>query len=116
MKIREVGNEFDLLIMLGEVELDVEIPDEKAEKERPPNWKAPNEVRAARNKEVRQTPQRNPTTQIRHGNELPICIALCETTLSRDLWFKASIFSPQMTISLFQKEYIVMCFASQPTF
>lgn len=35
-----------------------------AENEIPPNSKEPNEVRAAKNNEVRQTPQRKPTTQI----------------------------------------------------
>lgn len=65
----------------------------------PPSSKVPSDVRAARNREVRQTPQRKPTTQIWHENELPICKAFCETTLSRDFWFNDdSIFlsiSPQ---------------------
>jgi hypothetical protein len=34
------------------------------ENEMPPNSKVPSEVRAAKNKEVRQTPLRKPTTQI----------------------------------------------------
>lgn len=67
-----------LLIICG-VEFQVEVP----ENEKTPNSKVPNEVRAARNKLVRQTPQRKPTTHIWHGNELLICRALCETTFSR---------------------------------
>lgn len=60
--------------LLIEEEVNVEIA---GESERPGN--------EARNKEVRQTPERKPSTQIWQGNELPICRALCETTLSRDL-------------------------------
>ena len=69
-----------------------EFPREMEENEMPPNSKVPSEVRAAKNKEVRQTPLRKPTTQIWHGNELPICKAFCDTTLSRDFWFNGSVF------------------------
>jgi len=69
-----------------------EFPREMEENEMPPNSKVPSEVRAAKNKEVRQTPLRKPTTQIWHGNELPICKAFCDTTLSRDFWFSGSVF------------------------
>lgn len=68
--------------MISELAFHGEFPIEMDENEIPPNSKVPNEVRAARIKEVRQTPQRKPTTQIWQGNELPICRALCDTTLS----------------------------------
>lgn len=45
----------------------------------------PKEVNAARNREVKQIPDRKPITQTWHGNEVLINNALCETTLSRDL-------------------------------
>lgn len=45
---------------------------------------APKEVRAARKREAKQTPQMNPTTQIWHGKELLITKAFWETTLSKD--------------------------------
>ena len=63
------------------------------ENEKRPTSKVPKEVRAAKIKEARQTPQRNPTTQTTHGNELPNCRALCETALSKDFWFNGSIFT-----------------------
>lgn len=84
--------EIDSLISLGKVEF----PDEllaidMVENKMGLNWKEPKEVRAAMNREVRHTPQRNPTTQIWQGNEFPICKAFWETTLSKDLWFSGSI-------------------------
>lgn len=103
-------SEINLLGLIWEVEFPDELGiDDNVENERGPNWKVAKEVKAAINKEVRQTPQRNPTTQIWHGNELPICKAFCETTLSIDFWFCASI-------SLFFTNYNE-CFtqkASQP--
>ncbi|KAL4576641.1 hypothetical protein LXL04_012738 [Taraxacum kok-saghyz] len=45
------------------------------------------EVRAARKREVRHTPHRNPITQILHENEFPICRAFNETILSNDFPF-----------------------------
>lgn len=77
--------------MISELEFCGEAPIEMAENEIPPNSKEPNEVRAARNREVRQTPQRKPTTQIWQENELPIFKAFCETILSRDLRYSGSI-------------------------
>lgn len=71
-------------LTIAELEFQEVIPLEDAENEIPPNAKVPGEVRAARKNVARQTPQRKPTTQIWHGNELPICSALCETTLSMD--------------------------------
>lgn len=74
--------------MLWDVELwSIDIDENKTG----PKWKVPKEVKAARNREVKQTPERNPTTQIWQENELPICSALWETTLSIDFWFNASI-------------------------
>lgn len=61
--------------MVSELEFPAETPSEMVENESPPNSKVPNEVRVARNREVRPTPHRKPTTQIWHGNELPICKA-----------------------------------------
>ena len=91
--------EIDSLISLGKVEF----PDEllaidMVENKMGLNWKEPKEVRAAMNREVRHTPQRNPTTQIWQGNEFPICKAFWETTLSKDFWFSGSI-------SLFCSQY-----------
>ena len=80
------------LLIISELEFHGEIPMEMDENEIPPIAKVPSEVRAARTREVRQIPQRKPTTQIWHGNEFPICRALCETTLSRNFWFVGSIF------------------------
>jgi hypothetical protein len=77
--------------MISELEFPEVIPFENAENETPPNVEVPSEVRAAKKSVVRQTPQRKPTTQIWHGYELPICSALCETTLSMDFWFEVSI-------------------------
>lgn len=60
-----------LLIAAG-LEFKGGISVENVENEIPTKAEAPNEVRAARNNEVRQTPQRKPTTHNWHGNELPI--------------------------------------------
>lgn len=87
MKIKNGWNY--LLILLWEVELSSIDMDEN---KMGPKWKVPKEVKAAKKREVKQTPDRNPTTQIWHENELPICSALWETTLSIDFWFNASIF------------------------
>ena len=84
------------LLKISEPEFLGEAPRDLVDNENPPNSKEPNEVRAARNKEVRQTPQRKPTTQIWHGNELPICKALCESTFSRDFWLDISILSSNL--------------------
>ena len=73
--------------MISELEFHGEPPTEMAENEIPPNSKEPKEVRTARNREVRQTPQRKPTTQIWQEMELPICKAFCETTLSKYFLF-----------------------------
>ena len=62
--------------MVPELEFQLAIPFEKVENEIPPNTKVPNEVRAARESVVRQIPQKNPNTQIWHGNEFPIFIAV----------------------------------------
>lgn len=45
------------------------------------------EVRAARKREVRHTPHRNPITHIWHDNEFPICRAFNDTILSKDFPF-----------------------------
>lgn len=79
--------EIDLLKLWWEVELVVDIDENKMG----PKLKAPKEVKAAKKNEVRQTPHRNPTAQIWQENELLICNVLCETTLSIDFWFFASI-------------------------
>jgi hypothetical protein len=80
------------LPMISELEFHGELPSTgMAENESPPNSKEPKEVRAARKREVRQTPQRKPTTQIWQGKELPICRAFCETTLSKYFLFDVSI-------------------------
>jgi len=79
--------EIDLLILLWEVELAVDIDENKMGSK----LKVPKEVKAAKKKEVRQTPHRNPTAQIWQENELLICNALWETTLSIDFWFIVSI-------------------------
>lgn len=50
--------------MTSELEFPGVVPIEMEENEIPPNSKLPNEVRVARNNEVRQTPQRKPITQI----------------------------------------------------
>lgn len=68
--------------MVFELEFPWEIPIAIVGKETLLNPNAPKEVRAARNRVVRHTPQRKPTTQTWHGKELPICRAFCETTLS----------------------------------
>lgn len=47
-----------------------------AENDIPQNSKFTRDVRAARNKEAKQTPQRKATTQIWNGNELPLWRAL----------------------------------------
>lgn len=83
--------EIDLLILLRGVEFHGKLSIDMAENEKLSNWKVPKEVRAAKINEAMQTPQRNPTTQIWNGNELPIFMALWETTLSIDLWFNGSI-------------------------
>lgn len=71
--------------MISELESQEAIPFENAENEFPPKAKVPREVmRADRNNDIRQTPKRKPSTQIRHGNEFPIC---GETTdLSMDFY------------------------------
>lgn len=78
----KVIKETDLLIVELRSELNDKLSIEKWE-----NWKLAMEVRVAIMKEAIQIPERNPTTHIWHGNELLICMALWETTLSSDLWF-----------------------------
>lgn len=83
--LKKIRRKLNYLLIASELEFHGDEAEEAPiENEIPLKSKLPKEVRAARNKEARQTPQRNPTTQIWHGNELPICRALCETTLSRD--------------------------------
>lgn len=96
---REERNKFNSLIVSWLEFLGSEFPSEMAENEIPLNSKVPIEVRAARNKEVRQTPQRKPTTQIWHGKELPICRALCDTTFSRDFCPNGSIFFSSISLT-----------------
>lgn len=82
--LNKIRRKLNYSLITSELEFHGDEEEAPIENEIPLNSKLPKEVRAARNKEVRQTPQRNPTTQIWHGNELPICRALCDTTLSRD--------------------------------
>lgn len=61
---REIHNWNSHLPIIIELKFDVESPVENVEVETPPSSNVPNEVRAARNTEARQIPQRKPTTQI----------------------------------------------------
>jgi hypothetical protein len=70
-------------------------------------WKVPKEVRVAKIKEAIHNPQRNPITHIWHGNELLICKAFWETTLSRVnlWWFNGSIF---FTLFLYAWAWVII--------
>jgi len=85
----KVIKENNLLIVVLRSELNDKLSIEKWA-----NWKLPKLPRIAKTKETIQSPQKSATAHIWHGNELLICSALWETTLSRgvvDLWFNGSI-------------------------
>jgi len=79
------------LLIIGGVEFHGKTDDEMWRNEIPPNSMEPKEVSPARNREVRQTPHRKPTTQIWQGNELLIAKAFCDKTFCRPFCSSVSI-------------------------